>query len=132
MIKQAVPLTESVSKVDTDIQDPSTLDRPLILVGGSCANSLVQKLVDGGKLDAKYTCEGGVPGEGWETGKGYIWFIEDAFATGVHALVVAGTEKEQTRIACSALQQYETKLKDITTTSAVVTGTVAAPVVTAL
>ncbi len=113
-IKQAVPITWSVSLVDTDIQDPATVDYNLILVGGSCANSLVQKLVDNGKLAAKYTCAGGSPGEGWVTGKGYIWLIEDAFKTGQTVLVFAGTDKEQTKMAASVLQKYDTLLKGST------------------
>jgi hypothetical protein len=120
-VKQAVPITWSVSLVDTDIQDPATVDYNLILVGGSCANSLVQKLVDDGKLDAKYTCAGGAPGEGWETGKGYIWLIEDAFKTGQTVIVVAGTAKEQTKTACSVLQKYDTLLKDSTATAIAIT-----------
>ena len=120
-VKQAVPITWSVSLVDTDIQDPATVDYNLILVGGSCANSLVQKLVTDGKLDAKYTCAGGTPGAGWETGKGYIWLIEDAFKTGQTVIVVAGTEKAQTKTACSVLQKYDTLLKDSTATAIAIT-----------
>jgi hypothetical protein len=120
-VKQAVPITWSVSLVDTDIPNPDTVDYNLILVGGSCANSLVQKLVDDGKLDADYTCAGGAPGAGWETGKGYIWLIEDAFKTGQTVLVVAGTEKAQTKTACSVLQKYDTLLKDSTATAIEIT-----------
>jgi hypothetical protein len=120
-VKQSVPITWSVSLVDTDIQDPATVDYDLILVGGSCANSLVQKLVTDGKLDAKYTCAGGAPGEGWETGKGYIWLVEDAFKTGQTVLVVAGTEKAQTKTACSVVQKFGTLLADSTATAVEVT-----------
>jgi len=121
VVKQAVPITWSVSLVDTDIQDPTTVNYNLILVAGSCANSLVQELVDNGKLDAKYTCAGGNPGEGWETGKGYIFEINDAFKTGQTVLVVAGTAKEQTMTACSVLQQYTTLLKGSTATAVSIT-----------
>jgi hypothetical protein len=120
-VKQAVPITWSVSLVDTDIQDPTTVDYNLILVGGSCANSLVQKLVDDGNLDSTYTCAGGTPGEGWETGKGYIWLIEDCFKTGQTCLVVAGTAKAQTKTACSVLQKYDTLLADSTATAIEIT-----------
>jgi hypothetical protein len=78
-------------------------------------------LVTNGKLDAKYTCAGGTPGAGWETGKGYIWLIEDAFKTGQTVIVVAGTSKEQTKIACSVLQKYDTLLKDSTATAISIT-----------
>jgi hypothetical protein len=120
-VKSAVPITWSVSLVDTEIQDPSTVDYNLILVGGSCANARVQDLVDAGKLDATFTCAGGAPGAGWETGKGYIWLIEDAFKTGQTVIVVAGTGKAQTKTACSVLQKYDTLLKDSTATAIEIT-----------
>jgi hypothetical protein len=81
----------------------------------------VQKLVDDGKLDAKYTCAGGVPGEGWESGKGYIWLIEDGFQTGYYVLVVAGSAKAQTKMACSVLQQYDDLLAGSTDTAIEIT-----------
>jgi len=106
-IKKVVPISESVSKLDTDITDPTTVKKNLVLIGGSCANSLVQKLVDSGKLDAKFTCTGGVPGAGWETGKGYIIYVADAFATGYDAIVIAGTDAIDTRNACSVMQKFD-------------------------
>jgi len=120
-VKQAVPITWSISLVDTDIQDPATVDYNLILIGGSCANSHVQTLVDNEKLDAKYTCAGGTVGEGWESGKGYIWLIEDCFKTGQTCLVVAGSAAAQTKTACSVLQKYDTLLVDSTATAIEIT-----------
>ncbi len=106
-IKKVVPISESVAKLDTDISDPATVSKNLVLIGGSCANSLVQKLVDSGKIDAKFTCTGGVPGAGWETGKGYVFYVADAFATGYDAVVIAGTDAIDTRNACSVMQKYD-------------------------
>jgi hypothetical protein len=106
-IKKVVPISDSVAKLDTDISDPATVNKNLVLIGGSCANSLVQKLVDSGKLDAKFTCTGGVPGAGWETGKGYIFYVADAFATGYDAVVIAGTDAIDTRNACSVMQKFD-------------------------
>jgi hypothetical protein len=108
-VKKVVPISDSVAKLDTDITDPATVNKNLVLVGGSCANSLVQKLVDSGKLDAKFTCTGGTPGAGWETGKGYIFYVANAFgnATGYDAIVIAGTNAIDTRNACSVMQKYD-------------------------
>ena len=106
-VKKTVPISESVSKLDTDITDPATVKKNLVLIGGSCANPLVQKLVDSGKLDAKFTCTGGVPGAGWETGKGYIIYVADAFATGYDAIVIAGTDAIDTRNACAVMQKFD-------------------------
>ncbi|MDI6825689.1 MAG: S-layer protein [Candidatus Aenigmarchaeota archaeon] len=107
-IKKVVPISYSVAKLDTEIADPATVNKNLVLIGGSCANSLVQKLVDDGKLDTKYGCPGGVPAEGWEKGKGYIFLIENAFATGYSVIVIAGTDAIDTRNACSVMQQFDT------------------------
>jgi hypothetical protein len=107
-IKKAVPISESVAKLDSDISDPATVTKNLVLIGGSCANSLVQKLVDSGKIDAVFTCAGGTPGTGWETGKGYIFHIADAFATGYDVVVIAGTNAIDTRNACSVMQKFDT------------------------
>jgi hypothetical protein len=106
-IKKVVPLSDSVSRLDTDIIDPATVTKNLVLVGGSCANSLVQKLVDAGKIDAKFTCTGGTPGAGWETGKGYIFYVADAFATGYDVIVIAGTDAIDTRNACAVIQKFD-------------------------
>jgi hypothetical protein len=106
-IKKVVPISDSVAKLDTDITDPATVTKNIVLIGGSCANSLVQKLVDAGKIDAKFTCTGGTPGAGWETGKGYVFYVPDAFATGYDAIVIAGTNAIDTRNACSVMQKYD-------------------------
>ncbi len=120
-VKKVVPIGESVAKLDTDISDPATVTKHLVLIGGSCANPLVQKLVDSGKIDAKFTCTGGIPGTGWETGKGYIFYVSNAFgnATGYSAVVIAGTDAIDTRNACSVMQKFDNteiaaKLKDQT------------------
>lgn len=120
-VKKVVPIGESVAKLDTDISDPATVTKHLVLIGGSCANPLVQKLVDSGKIDAKFTCTGGIPGAGWETGKGYIFYVSNAFgnATGYSAVVIAGTDAIDTRNACSVMQKFDNieiaaKLKDQT------------------
>jgi hypothetical protein len=118
---KVVPITTAVAKLDTEIPDPATVDKNLVLIGGSCANSLVQKLVDEGKLDAAYTCEGGTPGEGWKTGEGYIWVIEDAFKEGQTVVVAAGTDAADTRKVCLVLQQYDTLLAGRTETAIKVT-----------
>jgi len=106
-VKKVVPISESVAKIDTDITDPATVNKHMVLIGGSCANPLVQKLVDTTKIDAKFTCTGGTPGAGWETGKGYIFYVADAFATGYDAIVIAGTDALDTRNACSVIQKYD-------------------------
>lgn len=79
----------------------------LVLIGGPCANSLVQELVDGGKIGATFTCKDGNPGAGWTSGTAYIWAVDGYFATGKIAIVAAGTDSADTRLATSVLQQYD-------------------------
>jgi len=129
--KEAVTITSPVAKLASEV-NTATLDKDLILVGGPCANPLVQQLVDDGKLDETYTCAGGTPGEAWKPNTAYIIVVDDAF-NGHRAMVVAGTMGTDTRVACSALQNYDTYLSGIESNAVKIDTTVAAsPVVTAL
>jgi len=129
--KVNVPITTAVVKLDSEVADPTTVDKHMVLVGGPCANSLAQKLVDDGKLDAEYGCPGGVPGAKWVAGTGYIHVVPDGFKSGRVVVLAAGTAAEDTRLVTSVLQNYDTWLKDRTETSVQVTGTVTAPTITA-
>jgi len=75
-----------------------------------------------------FTCAGGNPGPAWTPGAAYVKVVEDAFETGKIALVVAGTNAADTRLATSLLSQG--KLEDQTASGVKVSGTVTAPVVT--
>ncbi len=122
----AVPITSTIAKIDTD-SDIATAKtaKHVILVGGPCKNTLVAELATAGKF--AYSCTGW-PGRNF----GYINAIDDGFATGKVALVVAGTTATDTRVAASALQLFDTKLNTITGNKAEVTGSIGAPVVTAV
>ena len=124
------PLSLPVAKLASEVTNADKANANIVLVGGPCVNSLVQALVDAGKLDAKFTCAGGELGEAWTPGTAYVKVIEDAFATGRIALVVAGTDAADTRRATSLLSQGG--LTDRTETGVTITGTVTAPVITPL
>jgi len=126
--KTYAPLSLPVAKLASEVTSADKTNANIVLVGGPCANSLVQALVDAGKLDASMTCAGGNPGPAWTPGAAYVKVIEDAFATGKIALVVAGTNAADTRLATSLLSQG--KLEDQTASGVKVSGTVTAPVVT--
>jgi transglutaminase-like putative cysteine protease len=83
IIKKAVPISESISKLDTDITDPGTINRHLILIGTPCSNSLIEKLAERGYID---TCDN------WslKPGEGMIVLIPNAFTLGQYALIVSG------------------------------------------
>jgi hypothetical protein len=126
--KTYAPLSLPVAKLASEVTAADKTNANIVLVGGPCANSLVQALVDAGKLDASMTCAGGTPGPAWTPGAAYVKVVEDAFATGKIALVVAGTNAADTRLATSLLSQG--KLADQTASGVKVSGTVTAPVVT--
>jgi hypothetical protein len=126
--KTYAPLSLPVAKLASEVTPADKANANIVLVGGPCANSLVQALVDAGKLDASMTCAGGTPGPAWTPGAAYVKVVEDAFATGRVALVVAGTNAADTRLATSLLSQG--KLADRTESGVKVSGTVTAPVVT--
>jgi hypothetical protein len=119
-------VTTALGKLDSEVTSTDKANKHLVLVGGPCANKLVQELVDNKKLDDTYTCAGGVPSSAWTEGVGYIIAVDDAFATGRIALVAAGTKAPQTRTACTVLQQYDTLLKGITASAIKVTSATAA------
>jgi hypothetical protein len=117
----SVPITSAIAKLDTEMTALKTA-KNVVLVGGPCINDLVAELANSGKFD--YTCDTW-PGRDF----GLIQAIDDAFATGKVALVVAGTRAQDTRVATSALQMYDTILSGETAEMVEVTGTVGAPVV---
>jgi len=118
----SVPITSAIAKLDTEMSALKTA-KHVILVGGPCINDLVAELADAGSFG--YTCDTW-PGRDF----GLIEAIDDGFATGKVALVVAGTQADDTRTATSALQLYDTKLSGLTGSSVEVTGSVGSPSVT--
>lgn len=98
-INQVVPITAPVAKLDTEVPATSAdrTGKNLVLVGGPCANSLVADLATAGKFP--YTCASW-PGRNF----GLLQVIDDAFASGKVALVVAGTTAVDTRNAAQKLQ----------------------------
>jgi hypothetical protein len=122
-VKQVVAITTAVAKLDSEITSTDKANKNLVLIGGPCANTLVQALVDAGKLDSKYTCAAGNPGAAWVKNTAYIIATDDAFATGKTVVTVAGTSADDTRLASTVLQQYATKLSGIIDSDAVIEGT---------
>jgi len=118
----SVPITSAIAKLDTEMSALKTA-KHVILVGGPCINDLVAELADAGTFS--YTCDTW-PGRDF----GLIQAVDDGFATDKVALVVAGTQADDTRTATSALQLYDTKLSGLTGGSVEVTGSVGSPSVT--
>ena len=130
-VREVVTITSPVAKLDTEVTSSDKTSKNLVIVGGPCANSLAQELVDAGKLDADYTCSGGL-GAAWTANTAYIIAIDDAFITGKVALFVAGTNADDTRAAVSVLQNYATRLSGVTSNAIKLDTSVATPAITEL
>jgi hypothetical protein len=118
----SVPIKSSIAKLDTELTTANKA-KNLITVGGSCVNTVTAEA-----LDLTYPACGAsstIPQD-----KGLIKVVDSPYADGKVVVVVAGWEKDNTRAATSALQQYDTKLAGVTADTVEVTGTVGAPTVT--
>ena len=101
-IKKVVPITTTVAKLDTEV-DPSTVGKHLVLVGGPAVNRLSAQAM--GLSYPTYGSSGLLP---FAEGEGYIKVYDGVFKSGQVVVVVAGWEAENTRMATSLLQQFDT------------------------
>jgi hypothetical protein len=85
-VETAIKITAPVAKLATEVST-TALTADLILVGGPCANSLVATLM----ADDNVTCSN------WAYTTGVIKEYTNAFGSGKKALVVAGTNADDTR-----------------------------------
>ncbi|MBI4010157.1 MAG: S-layer protein [Candidatus Aenigmarchaeota archaeon] len=115
------PITSAVAKLDTEVGSAEKA-KNLVLVGGPCVNKLTAEA-----LGKTYPACGASSGITQDTA--LIQAVDGAFATGKVALVVAGWESDNTRLATSVLQNYGAHLKAVTASKVTVTGTVSVPVV---
>jgi hypothetical protein len=99
----AVTMPVGVTKTDTEVS-ASTLDRPVVLVGGPVVNSLVADLASAGKTMTTADWREDVDTDGTmdHTDEAIIEMVENAFGTH-SALIVAGHEAKDTRLASKAL-----------------------------
>jgi len=99
--KKVIPVTTAVAKLDSEIADPATIDKDLVLVGGPAVNKLTAQAM--GLTYPTYGSSGLLP---ITSGQGYIKVIEGAFKAGQDVVVVFGWDTTDTRNACSVLQEY--------------------------
>jgi len=99
-VKNVVPVTNAVAKLDTEISLP--VGKHLVLVGGPAVNRLTAQAM--GYTFPTYGSQmtGGEFGEG----EGYIALKSGVLESDKYAVIVAGWEANDTRNACSVLQQY--------------------------
>jgi hypothetical protein len=108
--KKSVPVTVPLAVLDSEVTRAHREEKHLILVGGPCVNSLVAELATAGKLTyegSPLTCNAWNARTDAGDVFGLLRLVENAFATGKVALVVAGSRAEQTRWATSILQNFD-------------------------
>jgi hypothetical protein len=122
-IKQLVPITGSITKLDTEV-GAAEKAKNLVLVGGPAVNRLTAEA-----MGLSYPSYGAASGIAENTA--LIKIVDNAFTTGKAAVIVAGYEAENTRLATSVLQQAATKLAGISASEVTVRGaSVASAVIT--
>jgi hypothetical protein len=112
--KTLVPITTSVTKLDTEV-GAAEKAKNLVLVGGPAVNRLTAEA-----MGLAYPAYGSA--SGITEGTAMISVIDDAFTAGKAAVIVAGYEAENTRLATSVLQQAATKLAGVSASSVTVHG----------
>jgi len=100
-VKKVVPITNAVAKLDSEISDPATVGKNLVLVGGSAVNKWSAQA-----LGLDYPTYGGSGLLPFASGEGYVKVFEDVFTTGQTVVLVAGWEASDTRNAASVMQQF--------------------------
>jgi hypothetical protein len=112
---EAVPITDDIARLDTEVTESMKQNKNLILIGGPAVNMLTAQALG---LDyPSYGADSGIPEDA-----ALLQMVNGAFNTGKAALIVAGWEAENTRAACSVLQQFSA-YDDLTGTAIVVEGT---------
>lgn len=100
-VKSASPVKTALGKLDTEVTSADRSTKSLILVGGPAVNTLVAELGTAGKSKdlAWYRSQG--------AGTVLIDLVDNAFASGRSALVVAGYSAADTRAGTSRMQNYD-------------------------
>jgi hypothetical protein len=113
-VKKVVPVSTAVAKLDTEVSDPATVGKDLVLVGGPGVNRLTAQAM--GLEYPTYGSSGLLP---IEAGEGYIEYMDGIFATGQDVVLVFGWEAENTRDATSVLQQVDSFMSELSGNMAV-------------
>jgi len=114
-VKKAVPIVDNIARLDTEVTDSVKQTKNLILVGGPAVNQLTAQAL--GLTFPTYGAASTIP-----QGAAIIKVVNNAFTQGLTALVVAGYDAENTRAACTVLQQFS-NYPDLTGTGVEVDGT---------
>ena len=112
---KAVPITNPVAKIASEISQDSSLNKDLILVGGPCANGIVETLLKTA-WNKTSACDYWLSGDDTDlaAGNGVIRVVENVFGSGQKALIVAGTNAADTRALIANYVIKPTKMATLT------------------
>ncbi len=99
---EPLPIKTAVAKLDTEISNPATVGKHLVLVGGPAVNRHTASAM--GLSYPTYGASGLLP---YGSGEGYISLHDGVFSAGQWVVTVQGWEAGDTRNAASVLQQWD-------------------------
>jgi hypothetical protein len=105
-IKSEYPTTNVETKLDTELINPYSVNKNLILVGNACYNKFVAMIM--GLTFPSCDSVSGIP-----ENSAIIKIYEDGFVHGYNVLLVAGWNGTYTRIAASVLQKHDQLLSGV-------------------
>jgi len=121
---KVAPIKTAVAKLDTEVTDAMKAAYHIVTVGGPCINKITAAA-----MNLTYPACGAastIP-----ENAAIIEVKDDVFTSGKVVVIVAGWEADNTRLACSVLQNYDAYKSQFGTAKKVkITGTIAAPSIT--
>lgn len=105
-VRDAAPIKTAVAKLDSEVGTTEKSTKNLILVGGPAVNSLVAELAAAKTADNKTKTSDVAWYRAQGKGTALVDMVENAFATGKAALVVAGFDAADTRAVTSVMQDF--------------------------
>jgi len=114
--EKSVPIVNAVAKLDTEIPNPESISKHMILVGDGAVNRLSARV-----RGISYPTYGSSGLYSYGEGEGEIAVFENGFKEGYNVVLVAGWSAGDTRRGCLALMDFSNKLKDLDTNSAKIT-----------
>jgi protoporphyrinogen oxidase len=118
------PIKTAVAKLDTEVTDAMKAAYHIVTVGGPCINKITAAAM--GLTYPACGAASTIP-----ENAAIIEVKDDVFTSGKVVVIVAGWEADNTRLACSVLQNYDAYKSQFGTAKKVkITGTIAAPSIT--
>ncbi len=99
---EPLPVKTAVAKLDSEVSDPATVGKHLVLVGGPAVNKWTAEAM--GLTFPTYGSSGLLP---YKEGEGYVSLLDGKFKAGQVVVTVQGWDAKDSRNAASVLQQFD-------------------------